>query len=87
MAGSTLVLVDNVVKEHDGDYILGINLGRKVKVAFHGSDVLNHYIAVGKENVKLVTQGHLYVLNYNVKTFVPTYPMTYEEFKANGSKL
>ena len=40
-----------------------------------------------KENTKVVTSGHLYVLNYNKLTFTPKFPMTYSEFQLNGNKF
>lgn len=81
-------LIDNREVEHSYGYEYGKDInGRRCKVAYHGQDVLEHHCSSGKENVKLVSQGHLYVLNYNKKTFVPSYPMTFEEYRGNGNKL
>ena len=83
-----IILIDGEEKEHDGLYVYGLNIhGEKCRVSFHGYDVLEHHCAIKNENVKLVTKGHLYVLNYNSKTFIPTYPMTFKEYQENGNKL
>ena len=53
------------------------------RIAFHSSLQSVKF----EENQKLVAGGHLYVLNYNPKTYQPKFPETYNEFIENGSKF
>lgn len=62
--------------------------GRECPVADHGYALNAPY--EGKDNFKVITSGHVYVLNYNKNTYTNSKPRTfkeYQEMKANGEKL
>lgn len=75
-----LILIDGVPTKTKGAYVIN---DKGQPVSFHR--ILIEHIP-GK-NQKIATGGHVYVLNYNPKTFVRKYPMTYNEFKENGYKF
>jgi len=79
-------LIDGVVTEHDGFcYTYGLDITkRKCRVSYQGT--LSNFDST-QENRKVAGGGHVYVLNYNPKTYTPKYPETFEEFRENGSKF
>lgn len=76
-----LVLIDGVLNEVDNNCYV-IKNGQRV--SYHGSLGNTGHL---KENSKLVSSGHLYVVNYNKDTFVNKFPLTFDEFKQNGDKF
>jgi len=79
------VLIDNIEKEFLNGYVQGIDItGRKCNASYHIA-ILDHQ--TWGENFKLAGNGHVYVINYNKKTFVEKYPMTFEEYIENGNKF
>jgi len=73
----------------ESGHLIGEDInGRKCKVAYHGHVLNSPY--KGKDNFKVITCGHVYVLNYNKNTYTNSKPRTFEEYremKSNGEKL
>jgi hypothetical protein len=84
------VLIDGIegVITNSGHLIGKDIYGRDCKVADHGYVLNTPY--EGKDNFKVITSGHVYVLNYNPNTFKNSKPRTFEEYRemeSNGEKL
>lgn len=74
-----ILLIDKVQKEADrGGYIIEEKRGKKVKGNFYL--VISRYF-FKPENTKLITDGHVFILNYNKETYIPKSPETYEEYR------
>lgn len=71
-----IALVDNEVTEFRGN----IRWENGVPVANHSNSFYNVPYE-GNENFKFITGGHVYVANYNKKTFVSKPPMTFKEYR------
>lgn len=74
------VLIDGIEHESTSDgYIKGHSLmGDEVLHSYHRTiDTIQN----PEENLKVVSGGYVYVLNYNKETFIPKAPMTYNEYK------
>jgi hypothetical protein len=68
----------------DGGYKRGNDLnGRNCRVAFH--DVANRF-RNSEDNFKVITSGHVYILNYNEKTYKAKRPETFEEYRQDKIK-
>ena len=77
------VLIDNVEKIIDKDGFEVINQWNTafpVRVASH-INALRGIPFGNKENFKVITGGHVYVLNYNPKTYVAEKPFTFSEYR------
>tara|TARA_R110002012_G_scaffold40222_1_gene110897 strand:+ start:185 stop:436 length:252 start_codon:yes stop_codon:yes gene_type:complete len=72
-------LIDGVEVEHDGFcYVYGLDInGRKCRVSSHGG--LEGFTSE-VENKKVITGGHVYILNYNKDTYISKSPETFEEY-------
>lgn len=74
------VLIDKIKYETDGGYVLN---EQKRPIAFHSA--IKEHLHTSK-NTKLITSGHVYVLNYDESTYVPKSPETYEEYRLAKTK-
>ena len=74
------VLIDNQLCEIDMQgYKIGKDItGRTCRVAYHGTALLRWLNS--KENFKLITCGHVYIINYNAETFNGKKPLTFDEY-------
>jgi len=83
-------LLDNKPVEFDYGYLMDkANPEAKTlsRVAYHGA--AQEHKASG-ENFKVITSGHVYVLNYNPETYKPSKPLNYkeyEEMRDNNEKM
>lgn len=76
------VLIDS--KEHYVDehgYVYCMNLGKKVPCSYHSALIGNKRQI---ENVKVVTGGHLYVMNYNPQTYIQQGARNFNEYTEYG---
>ena len=73
------VLVDNVLCEFDSQgYKKGPDVtGRIARVAWHHT-VADHVNS--GENFKVIGGGHVYIINYNEKTYKPQYALTFDQY-------
>lgn len=75
------ILIDNefAIIDNQG-FRIGTDIkGRKCRIAYHGHCLRATY--AGQENFKLITSGHIYILNYNKDTYKPKNALTFEEYK------
>lgn len=74
------VLIDGKEKKADkAGFIYGPDIsGRECRTAFHLA--IREHSKKG-ENFKVITSGHVYVINFNPETFVESSPMTMAEFR------
>lgn len=84
------ILIDNKPMQANGRivYIKDI-VGNLVPAQDHGHSLTNNSMA-SHENARLITGGHVYVLNYNPETYVEKKPTTYAEYQqmvADGLEL
>lgn len=73
------LLIDGVEKEADEHgYVMGRDItGRIVRASYHS--VIS--IFRGKpQNFKVITSGHVYILNYNQDTYKPERPENFEQY-------
>lgn len=77
------VLIDGIESKIEYGYQLENNVTkdkrRNVRVAFHTG--LQFHEKTRNTNSKLITNGRVYILHYDEKTFNPTPPMTYKEYE------
>lgn len=74
------ILLDNEERElNDQLLLMGEDIsGRRCPVADH-----THLKSVpfeGRENMKVITSGHVYILNYNKNTYVPKNALTFDQY-------
>ena len=81
-----LILIDKEEKEVDSSgYVYGKDIdGRTCRASWHRTLTSHHS---NRENFKVLGGGHVYVINYNAKTYIPESPETFQEYRDNGSKL
>ncbi len=75
-----ILLIDNIQHiANDDGYVLGEDVwGKLCPVSFHS--ILKRYAFINRQNYKLISSGHVYVLNYNENTYIPSGPKTYKEY-------
>lgn len=74
------VLIDNVEGELVGVHLMGFDVdGRRCRVADHGSVLDAPY--QGRDNFKVITSGHVYILNYVKETYKPQNALTFEQYR------
>ena len=57
----------------------GVQYENNIPVASHATG-LSKAPYQGRENFRLITTGHVYILNYNEKTYQPKKPETFTEY-------
>jgi hypothetical protein len=73
-------LIDNefAVIDNQG-YRIGKDIdGRVCRIAYHGYALSTPHS--GRENFKVITTGHVYILNYNKETYKPKNALTFDQY-------
>lgn len=73
------VLIDGVEKEADPEgYVMGRDItGRIARASYHSAI---RQFRDKPQNFKVITSGHVYILNYNQDTYKPKRPETFEQY-------
>ena len=80
-------LVDKIEEEFDSE---GYLIGKEFSGCL-GQPVAWHRLTVGghrcfRENRKVIGSGHVYIMNYNPETYIPTHPETFDEYLQSKNK-